>query len=96
MSANDVTEAKERHNGENGSTSKRGTAPRREQQGRLWFPLILPPNSSDPLQPLQYSLALLAHLVYLARRSEAAQQQRYLDCAAKVIEEMQHHPKLCD
>jgi hypothetical protein len=41
-----------------------------------------------------YNLALLAHLIYLARRTESAQQQHYLERAASVIEEMQHHPKL--
>jgi hypothetical protein len=48
-------------------------------------------NSSGPLQD---NLALLAHLIYLARRSESGQQQRYFDWASNVIEEMQHHPKL--
>jgi hypothetical protein len=53
-----------------------------------------PANSSGPLQPLQYNLALLAHLIYLARRTQSAQQQRYLEWASTVIEEMQHHLKL--
>jgi hypothetical protein len=52
------------------------------------------PPRNGPSQPLQYNLALLAQLIYLARRTESAQQQRYLEWAASVIEEMQHHPKL--
>jgi hypothetical protein len=52
------------------------------------------PDSRGPLQPLQYNLALLAHLIYLARRTESEQQQRYLDWASDVIEEMQRHPKV--
>jgi hypothetical protein len=49
-----------------------------------------------PIQPLQVSVELLANLIYLARRTEthSDQQHRYLDWAAKVIEELQHHPKL--
>jgi hypothetical protein len=51
-------------------------------------------ESPVPLQPLHYNLALLAHLIYLARRTQEEQQQRYLEWASQVIEEMQHHPKL--
>ncbi len=54
------------------------------------------PGANGPFQPLNYNLALLAHLIYLARRSEAAQQQRYLEWASRVVEEMQHHPNLCE
>jgi hypothetical protein len=52
--------------------------------------------SMDSVQPLEVSVELLANLIYLARRTEthSAQQHRYLDWAAKVIEELQHHPKL--
>jgi hypothetical protein len=53
-------------------------------------------NGSGPVQPLQYNLALLAHLLYLARRTQADQQQRYLAWAADVVGEMQHHPTLRD
>jgi hypothetical protein len=56
----------------------------------------IPADSSGPIQPLQYNLALLAHLIYLARRTQSAQQQRYLEWAANVIEEMQRHPRLCE
>lgn len=55
-----------------------------------------PDDRLRPLQPLQYNLALLAHLIYLARRSESNQQQRYLDWASEVIEETERHPKLHD
>jgi hypothetical protein len=54
----------------------------------------LPSNGSGPVRPLQYNLALLAHLVYLARRTQAEQQQRYLEWASDIIDEMQRHPKL--
>jgi hypothetical protein len=50
-----------------------------------------PGNGGGPVQPLQYNLALLANLIYLARRSESGQQQRYLDWASGVIEEMQRY-----
>jgi hypothetical protein len=55
-------------------------------------------NGARPIQPLQVSVELLANLIYLARCTEthSAQQHRYLDWAAKVIEELQHHPKLHD
>ena len=32
-----------------------------------------------PFQPLQYNLVLLAHLIFLARRTQESQQQRYLE-----------------
>jgi hypothetical protein len=54
----------------------------------------MPADNNGPMRPLDYNLALLAHLIYLARRSEHAQQRRYLDWASEIIEEMQHHPKL--
>ena len=52
--------------------------------------------SMEPVQPLEVSLELLANLIYLARRTEthSHQQHRYLDRAAKVLVELQHHPKL--
>jgi hypothetical protein len=53
-----------------------------------------PGDDIGSLQPLQYNLALLAHLIYLARRTQSVQQQRYLDWASSIIEEMQRHPKL--
>jgi hypothetical protein len=49
-------------------------------------------DAKGPVQPLEVSVELLANLIYLARHSP--QQNRYLDWAAKVIEDMQHHPKL--
>jgi hypothetical protein len=52
------------------------------------------PETPGPLQPLQYNLALLAHIIYLARHTQSAQQLLYLDWASNVIEEMQHHPKV--
>jgi hypothetical protein len=50
----------------------------------------------ETVQPLRVSVELLANLIYLAGRNEthSAQQRRYLDWAATVIEELQHHPKL--
>jgi len=51
-------------------------------------------DSKSLLQPLGYNLALLAHLIYLARRVETTQQQRYLEWASRIIEEMQHDPKV--
>jgi hypothetical protein len=49
-----------------------------------------------PAQPLQYNLELLSNLIYLSRYTEthSAQQHRYLDWAATVIEEMCKHPML--
>jgi hypothetical protein len=53
-------------------------------------------DAKGPVQPLQVSVELLANLIYLARHTEthSVQQDRYLDWVAKVIEELQHHPKL--
>ncbi len=45
---------------------------------------------------VQYNLALLAHLIYLARRSESAQQLGYLDWASKIVDDMQHQFTLCE
>jgi hypothetical protein len=53
-----------------------------------------PVGSKEPLQPLRYNLELLSNLIYLARKSDFAQQQRYMDWADDVIREMRHHPKL--
>jgi hypothetical protein len=66
------------------------------QTGLIMGTAKTPDDRLRPLQPLQYNLALLAHLIYLARRSESNQQQRYLGWASDVIEEMQRHPKLYD
>jgi hypothetical protein len=55
-----------------------------------------PGPSSGPLRPLQYNLELLANLIYLARRSESAEQQRYMEWAENVIEEMKRHSKIED
>lgn len=54
------------------------------------------PDTADTVQPLQVSVELLANLIYLARRTEthSPQQHHYLDWAAKVLEDLQHHPKL--
>ena len=53
-------------------------------------------NTKPPIEPLSVGLELLANLIYLSRHSGAhsPQQHRYLDWAAKVVEEMQHHPKV--
>ena len=51
-------------------------------------------DSKSLLQPLGYNLALLAHLIYLARHVETTKQQRYLEWASRIIEEMQHDPKV--
>jgi hypothetical protein len=55
-------------------------------------------TSAEAIQPLPVIVELLANLIYLARCSEthSAQQHRYLDWAAKVLEELEHHPKLHD
>jgi hypothetical protein len=55
-------------------------------------------TSAEAIQPLPVVVELLANLIYLARCSEthSAQQHRYLDWAAKVLEKLQHHPKLHD
>jgi hypothetical protein len=48
-------------------------------------------GSSDtpgPLQPLQDNLELLASLIHLARQGNPEQQRRYMEWAAKVVEEM--------
>jgi hypothetical protein len=48
------------------------------------------------IQPVQNSIEAIANLIYLARHAEthSAQQHRYIDSAARIIEELQHHPKL--
>ena len=53
-------------------------------------------ETSTPVQPLWIGLEVLANLIYLASRTEthSAQQRHYLDWAAKVLEDLQHHPKL--
>ena len=48
----------------------------------------MPKDNTGPMRPLEYNLALLAHLIYLARRGEYDQQGRYLDRASEIIEEM--------
>jgi hypothetical protein len=48
----------------------------------------------DRARPLQCNLEVLAHLIYLARRCKSEQQQRYIELAENVIEEMKCHPKL--
>jgi hypothetical protein len=53
-------------------------------------------DSLGPLQPLQYNLALLAHLLHLAGRCDSAQRRRYLDWASEVIQEIQRHQQLLD
>jgi hypothetical protein len=55
-------------------------------------------TSAEAIQPLPVIVELLANLIYLARCSEthSAQQHRYLDWAAKVLGELQRHPKLHD
>jgi hypothetical protein len=53
-----------------------------------------PVGGKEPLQPLRYNLELLSNLIYLARKSDIAQQQRYMDWADDVIREMRNHPKL--
>jgi hypothetical protein len=52
------------------------------------------PVGKEPLRPLRYNLELLSNLIYLARKSDFAQQQRDMDWADDVITEMRHHPKL--
>lgn len=46
--------------------------------------------------PLPHSVEMISNLIYLARQADthSEQQHRYLDRAARVIEEMRHHPKL--
>jgi rhamnogalacturonyl hydrolase YesR len=70
------------------------TAPTQGQFGMTMSSSEIPGDRKGPLEPLCYNLALLAHLIYLARRSETTQQQRYLEWASRIIDEMQHHPKL--
>jgi hypothetical protein len=55
-------------------------------------------ETSTPVQPLWIGLEVLANLFYLASRTEthSAQQRHYLVWAAKVLEDLQHHPKLRD
>jgi hypothetical protein len=47
------------------------------------------------VQGIVHNLALLANLIFLARRTNATQQQRYLDWAYEVIEEV-HRLRLRD
>jgi len=53
-------------------------------------------TSAEEIQPLRVSIETVANLIYLARRADihSAQQHRYLDWAADVLRELQHHPKL--
>jgi hypothetical protein len=55
------------------------------------------PDASGPVQPLKVSVEILSTLIYLARRTEMhSERDGYLDWAAKVMEELQHHPNLRD
>jgi hypothetical protein len=46
---------------------------------------------------LKVGVEILSNLIYLARRTEFhSERDGYLGSAAKVIEELQHHPKLRD
>jgi hypothetical protein len=49
-----------------------------------------------PVRSLRYNLELLANLIYLARRCESEQRQRYLDWAESVIKEVRRDLKLRD
>jgi hypothetical protein len=55
-------------------------------------------TESIPAQPLRVSVELLANLIYLSRRLETHSdaQNRYLDWANEVIEELRHHPRVRD
>jgi hypothetical protein len=55
------------------------------------------PKCNGPVQPLRVSVEVLSNLIYPARRTEThSEGDQYLDWAARVIEELQHHPKLRD
>jgi hypothetical protein len=49
-----------------------------------------------PIQQLQVNLELIANYIYLARRADthSIQQHQYLDCAAEVMVEISHHPRV--
>lgn len=53
-------------------------------------------ETQAPIRPLQVSLEIISNLIYLSRHAEtrSAQQHHYLDCAAEVIAEIAHHPRL--
>jgi hypothetical protein len=55
-----------------------------------------PPTNGHSAQPPHYSLELLSNLIYLSRRidTHSDQQHRYLDWAARVIEDLGSHPML--
>jgi hypothetical protein len=48
------------------------------------------------VQALKISLEMISNLIYLSRRTEThcAQQNDYLDRAAKVVAGIAHHPRL--
>jgi len=53
-------------------------------------------NEVEHTRPLYVSIEIVANLVYLARNSEEASDQRrlYLERAADILREMRHHPDL--
>jgi hypothetical protein len=52
-------------------------------------------NANGSIQSLQNSVEVIANLIYLARHAETHtdEQHQYLDWAARIIGELQHHPK---
>jgi hypothetical protein len=86
-------------------TQEGDTTPRRIEDIELGLPLLEQygglslenhANANGSIQPLQNTLEAIANLIYLARhaKTHSAQQHRYLDWAARIIEELQHHPKV--
>jgi hypothetical protein len=55
-------------------------------------------HPGGPAKPLSVNLEILTNLIYLAERTEmhSAQQHHYLDWAARIVKEIQTHPKLYD
>jgi hypothetical protein len=53
-------------------------------------------SETRPIRSLQVNLEMLANLIYLSRHADthSIQQNHYLDCAAEVMAEIAHHPKV--
>jgi hypothetical protein len=53
-------------------------------------------ETHPPIRPLQVSLEIISNLIYLSRhaKTHSFQQHHYLDCAAEVMAELAHHPRL--
>jgi hypothetical protein len=55
-------------------------------------------DANQNAQSLQVDIEMLANLIYLARHTQAnsAQQNEYLDRAARIVEQIAYNPMLCE